>query len=42
MPNIPVSIKHAGKKYDLELNTQSTGLDFKNSIHALTGVAPQR
>ncbi|TIA93624.1 hypothetical protein E3P99_00107 [Wallemia hederae] len=42
MPNIPVSIKHAGKKYDLELNTQSTGLDFKNAIHALTGVAPQR
>ncbi|TIB17082.1 hypothetical protein E3P92_01191 [Wallemia ichthyophaga] len=42
MTKFPVSIKHAGKKFDLEFNTQYTGLDFKNQIHSLTGVAPDR
>ncbi|TIC12007.1 cysteine proteinase [Wallemia mellicola] len=42
MTKIPVSIKHAGKKLDLDLNTQASGLDFKNDIYAITGVAPER
>ncbi|KAI9693348.1 MAG: deubiquitinating enzyme [Bathelium mastoideum] len=42
MPTIPVVVKHQGKKYDVELDTTSTGETFKYQLYSLTGVEPSR
>lgn len=34
--------KHQGKKYDVEVDTDTTGLDFKLQIYSLTDVEPER
>jgi ubiquitin carboxyl-terminal hydrolase 14 len=38
MATVPVSLKHAGKKYDVELDTSQTGLWLKTKAYELTGV----
>ena len=38
----PVIIKHQGKKYDVEVDTSSTGEVFKYQVFSLTGVEPER
>ncbi|KAK4698484.1 ubiquitin carboxyl-terminal hydrolase 14, partial [Phenoliferia sp. Uapishka_3] len=38
MTTLPIKIKHAGKSYDVEVDTASTGLAFKEQIFQLTGV----
>lgn len=35
-------VKHAGKKYDVELDPASTGEVFKFQLYSLTGVEPER
>lgn len=35
-------VKHAGKRYDVELDTSSTGETFKYQMYSLTGVEPER
>lgn len=40
--NIIVTIKNAGKTYDLELQADSTGKDFKQSIQEVTNIPPTR
>ncbi|MCJ1353589.1 MAG: deubiquitinating enzyme [Icmadophila ericetorum] len=42
MAIIPVVVKHAGKRYDVELDTSSTGEIFKFQMYSLTGVEPER
>ncbi|KAJ6781230.1 hypothetical protein PWT90_05093 [Aphanocladium album] len=42
MAIIPVVAKHQGKKYDVEVDTDTTGLDFKLQIYSLTNVEPER
>ncbi|KAK6457505.1 uncharacterized protein RJT20DRAFT_125244 [Scheffersomyces xylosifermentans] len=42
MSTIKVSIKNAGKVYELELNAEDTGLTFKNKIQELTLIPPER
>lgn len=42
MPKIPVSIKHAGKTHQLELDTDAPATAFKQDIYQLTGVPPDR
>ncbi|KAM3505684.1 hypothetical protein MY11210_007874 [Beauveria gryllotalpidicola] len=42
MAIIPVVAKHQGKKYDVEVDTDTTGLDFKLQIYSLTDVEPER
>ena len=37
-----VVVKHQGKKYDVELDTTSTGETFKYQLFSLTGVEPER
>jgi ubiquitin carboxyl-terminal hydrolase 14 len=37
-----VVVKHAGKKYDVELDPTSTGVVFKFQMYSLTGVEPER
>lgn len=39
---VTVVAKHQGKKYDVEVDTDSTGLDFKLQIYSLTDVEPER
>lgn len=39
---LSVKIKHAGKSYDLELDTSAPAPIFKQQIHQLTGVAPDK
>ncbi|KAI0021444.1 ubiquitin carboxyl-terminal hydrolase [Xylariomycetidae sp. FL0641] len=42
MASIPVVIKHQGKKYDVEVDPESTGDVFKYQLYSLTGVEPER
>lgn len=35
-------IKHQGNKYDVEIEPDSTGLEFKEIVYSLTGVEPER
>ncbi len=35
-------MKHQGKKYDVEIDTESTGEDFKLQLYSLTNVEPER
>ncbi|KAK2736337.1 deubiquitinating enzyme [Myotisia sp. PD_48] len=42
MDSIPVSIKHQGKTYQLELDPNSNGETFKFQLYSLTGVEPDR
>ncbi|EAZ63739.2 deubiquitinating enzyme, partial [Scheffersomyces stipitis CBS 6054] len=37
-----VSIKNAGKVYDIELEADATGIDFKQKIQELTSIPPNR
>jgi ubiquitin carboxyl-terminal hydrolase 14 len=40
--SLPVHIKHAGKVYDLELNTNLSPTAFKDAIYRATGVPTDR
>ncbi|KAM0254919.1 hypothetical protein ACHAQJ_006292 [Trichoderma viride] len=42
MASITVAVKHQGKKYDVEVDPESTGLDFKLQLFSLTNVEPER
>ncbi|KAI0012031.1 cysteine proteinase [Xylariaceae sp. FL0662B] len=42
MATIPVVVKHQGKKYDVEVDPESTGEVFKSQLYSLTGVLPER
>ncbi|KAK3996302.1 hypothetical protein QBC44DRAFT_347818 [Cladorrhinum sp. PSN332] len=42
MATIKVVVKHQGKKYDVEVDTSSTGDVFKYQLYSLTGVEPDR
>ncbi|KAI1339258.1 ubiquitin carboxyl-terminal hydrolase [Xylariaceae sp. FL0016] len=42
MATIPVVVKHQGKKYDVEVDTESLGEVFKFQLYSLTGVEPER
>ncbi|KAK4153717.1 hypothetical protein C8A00DRAFT_43413 [Chaetomidium leptoderma] len=42
MAAINVVIKHQGKKYDVEVDTSSTGEVLKYQLYSLTGVEPDR
>ncbi|KAK0612330.1 ubiquitin carboxyl-terminal hydrolase-like protein [Bombardia bombarda] len=42
MASVPVVVKHQGKKYDVEVDTSSTGEVFKYQLFSLTGVEPDR
>jgi ubiquitin carboxyl-terminal hydrolase 14 len=39
---LPVVVKHGGKRYDVEVDTSSTGEVFKYQMFSLTGVEPER
>ncbi|KAI0201828.1 ubiquitin carboxyl-terminal hydrolase-like protein [Astrocystis sublimbata] len=40
--SIPVVVKHQGKKYDVDVDPESTGEVFKFQLYSLTGVEPER
>ena len=42
MPSYKVHIKHAGKVYDLPLNTDASAKTFKESVYQVTGVPLER
>ncbi|ORY67467.1 ubiquitin carboxyl-terminal hydrolase [Pseudomassariella vexata] len=42
MASVPIVVKHSGKKYDVEVDTESTGEIFKYQLYSLTGVEPDR
>ncbi|GAP89918.1 putative ubiquitin thiolesterase [Rosellinia necatrix] len=42
MASIPVTVKHKGNKYSIDVDPDSTGEDFKYQIYSLTGVEPER
>ncbi|EIN05233.1 cysteine proteinase [Punctularia strigosozonata HHB-11173 SS5] len=42
MPTLPVHIKHAGRTYDLTLDTDQPPTAFKQTIYELTGVPQER
>ncbi|KAH6630074.1 hypothetical protein B0J18DRAFT_487916 [Chaetomium sp. MPI-SDFR-AT-0129] len=42
MASVNVVIKHQGKKYDVEVDTTSTGEVLKYQLFSLTGVEPER
>lgn len=42
MATIPVTVKHQGKKYEVDLDPSSTGEVFKFQLYSLTGVEPER
>ncbi|KAL1876417.1 hypothetical protein VTK73DRAFT_9356 [Phialemonium thermophilum] len=42
MSTISVVVKHQGNKYDVEVDTSSTGELFKYQMFSLTGVPPER
>ena len=42
MPMLNVHIKHAGKVYDLPLNTDVPATVFKESVYQVTGVPVER
>jgi hypothetical protein len=39
---LPVHIKHAGKVYDVDLDTDLPASAFKDAIYQVTGVPPER
>lgn len=39
---LSVNVKHAGKKYSVEVDPESTGEVFKGQLFSLTGVPPER
>ncbi|KAK0318361.1 deubiquitinating enzyme [Friedmanniomyces endolithicus] len=41
MAEIPIKVKHQGKVYDLEINTDSTGEELKIQLYSLTNVEPE-
>ncbi|KAL7272416.1 deubiquitinating enzyme [Rhizina undulata] len=42
MSTIPVVVKHAGKQYNVDLDTTQPGEVFKYQLYSLTGVEPDR
>ncbi|KAL9589360.1 MAG: hypothetical protein Q9203_001849 [Teloschistes exilis] len=42
MTGIQVLVKHQGKRYEVELDPNSTGETFKSQLYSLTGVEPDR
>ncbi|KAK9473689.1 uncharacterized protein V1510DRAFT_317412 [Dipodascopsis tothii] len=42
MSTIQISVRHAGKKYDLEVSLEDSGYVLKSQLYSLTGVAPER
>ncbi|KAK0717210.1 hypothetical protein B0T26DRAFT_740714 [Lasiosphaeria miniovina] len=42
MAAINVVVKHQGKKYDIEVEPDSVGEEFKYQLYSLTGVEPER
>lgn len=42
MTSIPVVVKHGGQKYNLDVDTSKTGLDFKLELQKVTNVVPER
>ena len=42
MPTLNIHIKHAGKVYDLPLNTDAPAGVFKESVYQVTGVPVER
>ncbi|WPG97581.1 cysteine proteinase [Acrodontium crateriforme] len=40
MPEIAVKVKHQGKVYDVEINTESNGEELKMQLYSLTNVEP--
>ncbi|KAK4222352.1 hypothetical protein QBC38DRAFT_427460 [Podospora fimiseda] len=42
MATVKVVVKHQGKKYDVDVDTSSTGDVFKYQLYSLTGVEPDR
>ncbi|KAK0633735.1 hypothetical protein B0T14DRAFT_507750 [Immersiella caudata] len=42
MATINVTVKHQGKKYDVDVDTSSVGEVFKYQLYSLTGVEPDR
>ncbi|KAF1996151.1 cysteine proteinase [Amniculicola lignicola CBS 123094] len=42
MDAIPVVVKHAGKKYEVEVDPTSNGETFKYQLFSITGVEPER
>ncbi|KKA29201.1 hypothetical protein TD95_000935 [Thielaviopsis punctulata] len=42
MPTFSVTVKHRGKKYDIDVDPESTGEDFKLQLFSLTAVEPSR
>ncbi|MCJ1386535.1 deubiquitinating enzyme [Xylographa soralifera] len=42
MAAIPVTVKHQGKRYAVDLDPTSTGETFKYQLYSLTGVEPER
>ncbi|KAI1080494.1 cysteine proteinase [Whalleya microplaca] len=42
MATVTVVVSHKGKKYDVEVDPESTGEIFKSQLYSLTGVLPER
>ncbi|CAN6632121.1 ubiquitin carboxyl-terminal hydrolase 6 [Trichomonascus vanleenenianus] len=42
MSTIQVQVRHAGKKYDVEVDLEEPGAVFKSQLYSLTGVPPDR
>lgn len=42
MSSLNIVVSHKGKKYDVEVDTESTGETFKYQLFSLTGVEPER
>lgn len=42
MSTVPVKIKHSGKTYDAEIDLTQPGRAFKEQVHTLTGVDPDK
>ncbi|KAI1184439.1 ubiquitin carboxyl-terminal hydrolase-like protein [Nemania serpens] len=42
MASIPIIVKHQGKKYEVEVDPESTGEILKFQLYSLTGVEPDR
>ncbi|KAH6688910.1 ubiquitin carboxyl-terminal hydrolase [Plectosphaerella plurivora] len=42
MSSVSITVKHQGKKYDVEVDLTSNGETFKYQLYSLTGVEPER
>ncbi|KAI5266175.1 cysteine proteinase [Aureobasidium subglaciale] len=42
MASIPVIVKHQGTKYEVDLDPEATGEEFKYQVYSLTNVEPER